>query len=149
MVDGTSTTDAALERKLTAAVKKLASFKVKLSYAEKARARAQAIEAIVKRSGATNVEITTAIVTAVPPRAPQPADTTPAVVLAIAANGTLSLDAVAVSDAALDKALAAAGKRTKKLAITADKTTPYAVIVKLMDRAKAAGLTEIMFSAAP
>lgn len=64
MLDGTSTTDAAIERKLVAAVKKHAALKVKLSYAEKARPRARAIEALVRKAGAKDVEITVGIVPA-------------------------------------------------------------------------------------
>jgi biopolymer transport protein ExbD len=139
MMDGTATTDAALARKLAAAVKRNVLLEVKLAYAEKARPRAQAVEAIVKRAG---IELSS--VTAVP------SQVAPAITkLVIAANGSLTLDARSVTDAQLDTELAALGKRTKQLALTADKATPYAVIVKLMDRAKAAGLTEIIFVAAP
>jgi RNA-binding protein YhbY len=70
MLDGTSTTDAALERKLVAAVKKQAALKVKLAYAPKARARAQVIEALVRKVGAKDVEITVGIVTHVPAQPP-------------------------------------------------------------------------------
>jgi RNA-binding protein YhbY len=61
-MDGTSTTDAAIERKLAAAVKRHPAIKVKLSYAQTARARAQAVEALVRKTGVQDVEVTAGIV---------------------------------------------------------------------------------------
>lgn len=57
MVDGVSFTDAALERKLAGAVRRNAAFKVKLSYVERSRPRAQAIEALARRAGVATVEL--------------------------------------------------------------------------------------------
>jgi biopolymer transport protein ExbD len=147
MVDGTSITDAALARKLSGAVARDAAFKVRISHDAKVTDRLAALRALVKKAGVTNVEVSAAIVTNVPPQPPPVRDDTPTIVLTIDASGRFALNARRVPDADLDKELASLGMRTKKIALTADKSTPYAAIVKLMDRCKAAGLTEIMFVA--
>jgi hypothetical protein len=149
MMDGTSTTDAAIERKLAAAVKRHASVKVKLAYAEQARARAQAIEALVRKTGVKDLEVTIGIVTHVPPQPPPgdppPGDPPPMIVLTVAANGKLMLDARVVADAALDQELAVAAKTHPRLAIAPDGSTTALAVNKLLQRAKAAGFTDVIF----
>jgi hypothetical protein len=144
MMDGTSTTDAAIARKLVAAVKRHPSIKVKLSYAERVRTRAQVIEALVRKAGAKDVEVTVGIVTHVPPRPAQPPPGDPTV-LAIAANGTVMLGARVVVDRDLDKELAAIAKTNPRLALAPDASTTALVIDKLVQRAKVAGFTEVIF----
>lgn len=145
-MDGTSTTDAAIERKVVAAVKRHATVKVKLSYAETARPRAQMLEALVRKAGVKDLEVTSGIVTTVPPQPPPPAGTTPSAVLAIAANGTLRIGTRVIPDAALDKELAALAKQSPKLVLAPDASTTARVIERLVQRAKAAGFTEVMFT---
>ena len=145
MVDGTSITDAALERKLAAAVKRDPATKVRLGHVPKQTARADAIRAIVKRAGVVNVEVSSSIDTQVPPSGPRNVDDTPTIVLTIDAKGVLYVGASVVADADLDKELARIAKLTKKLAVAPDGSTTTAVIQKLVERAKAAGLTEIIF----
>lgn len=145
MVDGTSITDAALERKLAAAVKRDPATKVWLGHVTKQTARADAIRAIVKRAGVVNVEVSASIDTQVPPSVPRTVDATPTVVLTIDAKGVFYVGANVVADAELDKELARIAKLTKKLAVAPDGSTTAGVIQKLVERAKAAGLTEISF----
>ena len=147
MVDGTSITDAALERKLVAAVKRDPATKVRIAHATPRADRAAVISALVRRAGVTIVEVSAAITTVVPPTTPPPADTTPTIVLTIDAKGTYYVGARVVPDAELDKELAAIGKQTKKLAVAPDGSTTALVIQKLIARAKAAGLTEVSFVA--
>ena len=145
MVDGTSITDTALARKLEAAVKRDVAIKVRLAYDVKLADRFDVVHALVNKAGVTNIEVSTSIVTQVPDKAPPPADNTPTIVLTVDNKGGLMLGARRVPDAELDAELATVAKRTKKIALAADKATTYATIVKLMDRCKAAGLTDIMF----
>jgi len=145
MVDGTSITDAALERKLVAAVKRDPATKVRLAHATKQTARADAIRAIVKRAGVVNVEVSAAIDTQVPPSGPRTVDDSPQIVLTIDAKGVFYVGANVVADAGLDQELVRISKLTKKLAIAPDGSTTALVIEKLVQRAKAAGLTEITF----
>lgn len=147
MVDGTSITDAALARKLEGAAKRDPSVKIRISHVAKARDRAAALRELAKRAGATAIEVMPAIETTVPPSPPPASDTTPVTVLTIDAKGALFLGARKVEAAALDKELAALAKRTKKIALRPDGGTPYGTIQDLMDRCKAAGLTDIMFLA--
>jgi hypothetical protein len=145
MVDGTSITDAALARKLESAVKRDATVKVRIGYEPKQTARLDAIRALVKKAGVTNVEVSSAIVTAVPDSPPPARDETPTVILTIDSTGRLFLGARVIAVGELDKELAELAKRTKKLALQPDKSTPAGVIQDLMARCKAAGLTEVSF----
>lgn len=145
MVDGTSTTDAALARKLAGAVERDATVKVRISYAAEQSRRLDAIRALVKKAGVMNVEVSAAIVTAVPDKPAPPRDDTPTMVLTIDSKGALILGSRVLAAAELDKELAILAKRTKKLALQPDKRTPAGVIQDLMARCKAAGLTEISF----
>ena len=144
MVNGSSITDAALERKLAAAVKRNPSVVVKLSYASKLGAdRLAAVKAVIKRAGIAKYEIVASIDIVVPPQPPPPADATPTPVLTIDAKGGLRLGSSAVADKDLDAALSQLARSTKKIALHADGSTPYDVVQKLMARCRAAGLTEI------
>ena len=144
MVNGTSMTDAALERKLASAVKRDPSVAVKLSYASKlAPARLTAVKALLARAGIAKYELSASIDTVVPPQPPRAADSTPTVVLSIDAKGGLILGASVVTDKDLDAALARLAKTTTKIALRADGSTPYDTIQKLMARCRAAGLSDI------
>ena len=146
MVNGTSTTDAALERKLAAAIKRNPSVVVKLGYASKLPAdRLTAIKALLARAGITKYETSASIDTVMPPPQPPVADSTPTIVLSIDAKGGLLLGAAVIADKDLDTALAQRAKTTKKIALRADASTPYETVQKLMARCRAAGLTEISF----
>lgn len=144
MVNGTSITDTALERKLAAAVKRNPAVVVKVGHASKLPAtRLAAIKALLARAGVTTYQLSASIDTEVAPTPPQPADTTPTVVLTLDAKGGLVLGARVVADKDLDAELAKLGKTTKKIALRADGSTPYDTIQKLMARCRAAGLTDI------
>ena len=58
MVDGTPHTDAALARKLEAAVKRDPATKVRLGHDPKRADRAAAIRALAQKAGVTNFEVT-------------------------------------------------------------------------------------------
>ena len=58
MVDGTPHTDAALARKLAAAVKRHPDVVVRLGHDPKAAARAAQVRALVQKAGVTRIEAT-------------------------------------------------------------------------------------------
>ncbi len=58
MVDGTSITDAALARKLEAAVKRNPKVLVRFGHDPKRADRAAVVRALVQKAGVTNLEVT-------------------------------------------------------------------------------------------
>ena len=148
MVDGTSITDAALGRKLEGSVQRNPALKVRISHVAKRQARVDAIRELAKRAGVATIEIIASIDTQVPDTQPAPpSDVAPTVVLSIDGKGRLLLDARVVPDRELDAELAKLGKQTKAIALRPDPATPYGTIAKLVERCKAAGLTDVTFIA--
>jgi len=147
MVDGTSITDAALARKLEGAVQRDPAVKVRIAYGPKRQDRATAILDLAKRARVASIETVASLDTEVPAKSPPPADTTPVTVLTIDSRGGLLLGARKLAEAELDAELVKLGKTTKKIALRPDNSTPYGTIAKLVDRCKAAGLSEIVFLA--
>jgi biopolymer transport protein ExbD len=131
MVDGTSITDGALARKLEAAVKRDAAIKVRIAYDTKQTARFDVIRAIAKKAGVTAVEVSEGI-------------DSPTMVLSISAAGTLIFGARVLEDDEIDTALASLAKRTKRIVIAPEKSTPAATVEAVIARCKAAGLSDVV-----
>ena len=73
------------------------------------------------------------------------ADTKPALVVSITAQGKIFVGGRLVEDKELDARFreVAAKDKDQPIAIEADKATPYGRVVEILDHAKAAGLTHI------